>query len=127
MVDVTPLTEPYWRALGEGRLDFQRCAACEHAWLPPREECPNCLGSDWSWETASGRAKLVSWVVYQVAFNPAFAGRLPYNVAVVELAEGPRMITNIVNLEQGSPRGDAALRLEVQKEGGLGLARFMLV
>ena len=127
MVDVTPLTEPYWQALTEGRLDFQRCSGCRHAWLPPREECPNCLGSDWSWETASGRATLVSWVVYHVAFNPAFADRLPYNVAIVELAEGPRMITNLINLEERKPRVDAALLLEVQQEGGLSLARFKVV
>ena len=119
----TESTTPYWRALGEGRLDFQRCTSCAHAWLPPRGECPRCLGRESTWETASGDGRLVSWVVYHHAYHPYFATRLPYTVAVVELAEGPRLITGIVEPAKGL-RIDLPVRLVIQRESGVALARF---
>jgi uncharacterized OB-fold protein len=116
---------PYWRALEEGRLDFQRCV-CGHAWLPPRSACPRCLARDAKWQTASGRARLVSWVVYHHGYHPYFATRLPYNVAVVELAEGPRLISNIVQ-PTDALRIDAPLALVIQREAGVALPRFSIV
>jgi len=113
----------YWRALDEGRLSFQRCNACGRAWLPSRTECPHCLASDWQWTNASGAAKLVSWVVYHHSYHDYYATRLPYNVAVVELAEGPRLISNVV--EASRPLAiDMPLRLVIQREAGVALARF---
>lgn len=127
LVGRTPLTAAYWDALEEGRLQFQRCGACGNAWLPPREECPRCLAADWTWETAMGRGRVVSWVVYHRSPHPLFADRVPYNVAVVELEEGPRLITNLLDPDGLGIRIDAAVRLEVQREGSLALARFRLV
>lgn len=126
MVERTPLTAPYWDALDAGRLDFQRCEGCGNAWLPPREECPRCLGAAWRWEAASGRGRVISWVVYHVALHEAFASRLPYNVAVVELEEGPRLITNLVGLDGRDVRIEAPVELVVEREGGLAMARFTL-
>jgi len=114
---------PYWQALDAGRLVFQRCAACANAWLPPRTECPRCLSPRWQWENASGAAKLVSWVVYHHGYHPYFESRLPYNVAVVELAEGPRLTSNIVEAA-GGLRIDMPLELIIQSEAGVALPRF---
>ena len=113
----------YWRALDQGRLAFQRCKACGNAWLPPRSECPRCLTAAWEWSTASGAAKLVSWVVYHHGYHEYYAKQVPYNVAVVELAEGPRLISNIVDVAQPL-RIDMPLRLVIQREAGVALARF---
>jgi uncharacterized OB-fold protein len=125
LLSLTPLNQVYWEALRAGHLDHQRCAACGKAWLPPREQCPGCLQESWVWETSKGRGRLISWVVYHVAPNPDFASKLPYNVALVELDEGPRLITNLVDLERGAPpRIEAPVELEIQEEGGLALARF---
>ena len=120
---ITQLNAPYWKALEEGRLVFQRCQSCGHAWLPPRSECPRCLGSEHSWDPASGRAKLVSWVVYHHAYHDYFAAKLPYNVAVVELAEGPRLTSNI-DAGDAALRVDMPLQLVVQRESGFALPRF---
>jgi uncharacterized protein len=119
------LNTPYWDSLAKGVLSFQRCDACGHAWLPARSECPNCLVDGWQWVPAAGGAKLISWVVYHLAYHPAFANRLPYNVAVVELDEGPRMISNVVT--GGSPAVlhiDQRLRLTIEDEGGTSVPRF---
>ena len=53
----TPLSQPYWDALSDGRLTFQHCGKCGHNWLPPRAECPECLGPEWDWQAASGTVK----------------------------------------------------------------------
>lgn len=122
--EITEVTRPYWEALGEGRLMFQRCE-CGHAWLPARSECPQCLGNQVRWEQAGGGGKLVSWVVYHIAYSDAFKDRLPYNVAVVELDEGPRLITNMVDAD-AALRCDAPVRLAIETVDGVALARFAL-
>ena len=116
------LNAPYWDALDEGRHVFQRCFSCDNAWLPPRHECPRCLHDAWAWELASGSARLVSWVVYHIAFHPAFKDRLPYTVAIVELDEGPRMITNIVDVDDPESLViDQPLDLVFEREGGVAI------
>jgi uncharacterized OB-fold protein len=118
------LNDPFWQSLREGRLTFQRCS-CGNAWLPSRHECPNCLKSDWKWETASGKAKLISWIVYHRAFHDAFAKRIPYTVAVVQLAEGPRMTSNIIGVaDPEALKVDQPLRLVIEQDFGLALPRF---
>ncbi len=122
--EITDLNRPYWDALKEGRHTYQCCNACGHRWLPARNECPGCLRDDWSWQTASGRAQLISWVVYRIAYHASFAQRLPYTVAVVELEEGPRMFSNIVGADAASLQIGMALRMVIEDEGGTAVARF---
>lgn len=123
-----PLLSAYRDSLAEGNLSFQRCARCANAWLPPRDACPACLSPDWAWEVASGRARVLSWVVYHRAYHPAFADRVPYNVAVVELDEGPRLVTNIVGVEAGEGLAiEMPVELQAEREGDLPVARFRRV
>lgn len=121
------LNQPYWDSLAAGALSFQRCEKCGNAWLPARSECPQCLSPTWRWEPAEGGARLVSWVVYRHAYHAAFADRLPYAVAVVELDEGPRLISNVVGLSDFSMlRIDARLCLVIEREAGIAVPRFRL-
>lgn len=121
--EVTPLTAPYWEGLAAGELRFQRCGECENAWLPAREECPRCLSGDVSWEASAGRGRVISWVVYHQAVHPAFADRVPYNVAVVELDEGPRLVTN-VNAPDDALAIELPVTVSVEDESGVSIARF---
>lgn len=98
----TSANTPYWDALNEGRLTFQHCEECGNDWLPPRSCCPRCLSDTIEWRTACGHARLVSWVVYHKAYAPGFEGRIPYNVAIVELEEGPRLLTNVSDCLDGT-------------------------
>jgi len=119
------ISAPYWAALVDGRHIFQRCIVCNNAWLPPRRECPRCLNDAWSWETAAGAARLISWVVYHTAFHPAFKERLPYTVAIVELNEGPRLISNIVGADDPELlRSDQPLSLVIETEHGVAVPRY---
>lgn len=125
---IDELNAPFWDAVQAGGLAFQRCGDCGNAWLPAREQCPNCLGGKSAWETASGDASLVSWVVYHMAYHPAFADRLPYAVAIVELAEGPRMISNITGTDDFEAlRIDQPLKLRVEDVQGTKVPRFVPV
>jgi uncharacterized OB-fold protein len=119
--------DAFWRMIGDGRLHFQRCDGCNNAWLPPREDCPSCWSQEWRWEEASGRGKLVSWVVFHTAFHEAFETRLPYNVAVIELDEGPRLISNVVDLpDSGIDVADRPVSLTIETDHGRTLPRFKL-
>jgi uncharacterized OB-fold protein len=120
----TTLTQPYWEALERQRLVFQECS-CGQRWAAARPQCPKCLRTDrWQWRDASGRATLISWVIYHVAYHPAFAERLPYNVAIVELEEGPRMMTNVIVDDFADLKAGMPLELNVQHDFGVLLARF---
>jgi uncharacterized protein len=117
----------YWEGLAAGELRFQRCRNCHTPWLPPREQCSNCLSDVWDIEQASGAATLVSWVVYHVAPHPAFNDRVPYNVAIVELEEGVRTVTNLSGVSDwDSLRTGAPLEVVFDNEQGIPLARFVL-
>ncbi|RYF59896.1 MAG: DNA-binding protein [Comamonadaceae bacterium] len=122
--EITPLTEPYWTALDQGRLTYQRCSLCSHTWLPAREQCPRCLAEEPAWTEASGGGKLISWVVYRRAVHESFNDKVPYTVAVVELDEGPRLISSL--LPNGVPSIDAPLRFRPATVDGIGVTSFEL-
>lgn len=118
--------EAYVAELEARRLTFQRCTACGHAWLPARTECPVCWSPDHCREIAGGMATVVSWVVFHVAFDPRFKDRTPYNVALVDLDEGPRMITNIVSIPDGEDIVGRRVALCFEEDMGRRLPRFRL-
>ncbi len=93
----TPETAHFWEGTSEGELRLQRCDDCGKVYFPPQPFCPSCASPGVSVFAASGRASLYSYVINHRP-HPAFSG--PYSIAVVELEEGPRMMTNIVNTPQ---------------------------
>ena len=92
-------TQPFWDAAREGRLLIKRCNACARTHFYPRPFCPHCWSQDVEWMDASGRATLYTWSVVHRNDLPPFHERVPYVAAVVDLAEGPRMMTNVVDCE----------------------------
>lgn len=93
----TPETAHYWEGARRGELRLQRCNACTHTYFPPRPFCPECSSRDVSVFAASGRGTLHSYVINHMK-SPGFEP--PYAIAVVELAEGPRMMSNILDCPQ---------------------------
>jgi uncharacterized OB-fold protein len=119
-----PVSAAYWEAVEAGELRFQRCRACGTPWLPPQVACPACLSEDWWWERASGAATVVASTVFHRAYHPAFADRLPYTVSLVELAEGPRLLSNVVGIGDGAPAPGARVELEIARADEVALALF---
>jgi uncharacterized OB-fold protein len=99
-------TRPFWEGCRRKELRFQKCRDCGHVRWPPSIMCPECHATDTEWIVADGRGVIYSYVVYHVAFHPAFKDKLPYVTAVVELHEGPRILTNIVDCDPSALRCD---------------------
>lgn len=96
-----PETEPYWEAAGRRELVLPRCSNCGEAWFPPSAACPSCSAFEHEWAHTSGRGEVVTYTVVHRAPGPAFAERVPYVLAVIELAEGPRLLTNVLECPPG--------------------------
>lgn len=94
---ITPETRHFWEGTRAGELRLQRCSACHKVYFPPRPFCPQCASADVAVFRASGRATLYSYVIHHRA-APGFVP--PYSIAVVQLEEGPRMMTNVVETAQ---------------------------
>ena len=109
--DIDPFTRTYWDAAADGRLLVRRCRACGRAHHYPREFCPYCWSEQVDWEEASGRATLYTWSTVHRNDLPPFAGRTPYVAAVVDLAEGPRMMTQIVDCAEAELAAGMRLRV----------------
>ena len=93
----TPETRHYWEGAKAGELRLQRCDDCSHTYFPPRPFCPACASRKVSVFRATGRGRLFSYVINH---RPAPGFTAPYSIAVVELDEGPRLMTNIVDCPQ---------------------------
>lgn len=88
---------PFWAAAHKGELCMQKCGDCGHVRFPPAVLCAVCLSENAAWVNLSGRGVVFSWIVVHQSQHPAFNGDTPYNVAIVELEEGPRLHTRIVS------------------------------
>lgn len=93
-------SRPFWDAARAGRLHLPRCDKCGtfHTYFEPW--CNVCGHEGVHWEDLSGRGRIWANCRFHRAYFPGFEPELPYNVAMVELAEGPRLVTNIVGLER---------------------------
>jgi len=105
------LSEVYWQAARERRLLVQRCAACGSHQFYPRSRCSRCLAPEPEWVQASGRGRLHTYSVIHRATNPEFADDCPYVFAIVELDEGVRLATRIVDTPHDRLACDAAVEV----------------
>lgn len=92
-------SKPFWDACREHKLVFQKCAECGHVRWPAAVICPQCHSQAIDWVESGGKGMLYTFTVYRQAFHPAFKEDLPYVVAVVELAEGPMFLSNLVECD----------------------------
>jgi uncharacterized protein len=116
---------PYWRALEAGVLMVQRCATCGTVRHPPRPRCGQCASPEHTWQAASGLGTVYSFTVVRHPANPELADVVPYVVALIELDEGPRLVSNVVGVEPD--RVTINQRVQVQFDrvhGGTVLPRF---
>ena len=103
------LTRPFWEAAKRHELRMPRCTMCDHVFFYPRSECPRCLSTNLEWVQVSGRGRLHSFTVVQQPANAAFRDDVPYVYAVVQLDEGPRLVSNIVQCDIDALRVDMPL------------------
>jgi uncharacterized OB-fold protein len=94
-----PVTAPFWDSLNRGRMEIQRCDDCGTFVYYPRAVCPSCSSRKLAWTPVSGRGTIYSLTIVHRPTNHAFSEDAPYVVALVELDEGCRMMSNIVGVE----------------------------
>jgi uncharacterized OB-fold protein len=109
------LTAGYWQHAREGRFALPRCESCGQHHFYPRPACPHCGGARIAWAEASGRGTVYSFSVVHRAPGPAFAGDVPYVVAIVETEEGPHLLTRIVGIAPDQVRIGMKLRVRFDR------------
>jgi uncharacterized OB-fold protein len=97
-------TAPFWDGCKHGRFLIRHCNACGRDHYYPRPFCPTCWSDDVEWKQASGRATLYTYSIVHVNDLPPFGERVPYVAAIVELEEGPRVMTNVEGVEHDALR-----------------------
>ncbi len=99
---VSAEAEEFWAATAEGRLLLRRCDDCGTVIWYPRAHCPACGSQRTSWTQASGKGTVYTFTVVHRSMLEGFRDALPYVIAYVELEEGPRVLTNVVDCDPAS-------------------------
>ncbi|HLI70826.1 MAG TPA: Zn-ribbon domain-containing OB-fold protein [Ktedonobacteraceae bacterium] len=109
-------SRPYWEGLARGELRLQRCDACARTVFYPRAFCPHCSSDRLSWIVATGRGTIYSYTVAHQAYG-LFAGDVPFIVAIVELEEGVRMMSRIIDAPRERIRVGAPVQVTFEAVG----------
>ena len=96
---VNDLNRPHWEGAKKHQFLVQKCRRCGHTWFPPLPNCSRCLEADIDWVAASGKGIIHSFIVYQQGWLEGYKEDIPYNVALIELEEGVRLINNAVGVD----------------------------
>jgi uncharacterized OB-fold protein len=104
---------PYWAATVEGRLMVQRCTACGHCQLYGRPHCLLCRAPV-EWIEATGRGTVYSFTIIRQNPSRSFRHLLPFVVALIDLDEGPRLMSNIVGCEPDAVQIGAAVQVRFE-------------
>lgn len=95
---VTEVNRPFWEGCRSGILRLQYCDRCQQHQFYPRLYCMHCGSNKISWVTASGLGLIYSYTIIHQNKSPEFVQNTPYNIAIIQLAEGPRMMSNIIGI-----------------------------
>lgn len=106
---LNPVSRPFWDGCEQGVLRLQRCRTCSRPWFYPRPCCPHCMSDQFDWVTASGQGSVYSFSVIRRGPSPAF--RPPYVLALVELKEGVRLLSQIVECSPEAVRVGMSVRV----------------
>jgi hypothetical protein len=115
---------PFWNGCREGKLLIQRCLTCGNHLFYPRVVCPHCMSDRIEWTESSGRGKVYSFTVARVPAGEAFAEDVPYVVALVELEEGVRMMTNLTGVSPDDVRCDMPVEVVFEERDGFAFPKF---
>ncbi len=110
-------TQEFWDSVRRHHMAIQRCDQCGSFRWPPNRACPECMSFESTWALVSGRGKVYTFILMHQLYHQGFASELPYPVAIVELEEGPRLVTNIVGCPIDQLRCDMPVELVYEDIG----------
>jgi uncharacterized OB-fold protein len=96
----TPTSKPFWEGLRAGEVRLQRCQACDCWIFYPRSNCPGCLSRDLAWQAVSGLGHLHTFTISRIPTAAFFADEVPQLIAVIELDEGIRLTSTLVEVQE---------------------------
>jgi uncharacterized protein len=108
-----PVTAPFWESVKAHAMQLQRCNGCGRFIFYPRGVCPHCFSDDLAWQPVAGTGAVHAFTIVQRHPSPAFNDEVPYVVALIELDEGVRMLSNLVDIEPDPARVKVRLPVEV--------------
>lgn len=118
--------EHYWSSLRNHRMELPRCGECGRFHWPAHDRCPHCLADRLEWGPVAGTGFIYSYAVFHQLYHASFESALPYNVAIIELDEGPRLISS-VRAPKELVRIGKRVRIEYEDlDANLALHRFVL-
>ncbi len=107
---ITKDSEEFWAFAADGTLMLRRCEACHALFYYPRILCTRCMSTSVGWTRASGRGRVYAFTFVHRAPTEAFRADAPYPVAIIELEEGPRLMSNVI----GADMEDIRIGMEVE-------------
>lgn len=114
----------YWREAAAGKLVLRVCRACGRRHFPPRFACPSCWSQELDWMQACGEGRVYSFTVMQRAPSAPWQARAPYVVALIDLAEGPRMMANVVGEDAREVEIGERVQLTFEPRGEASVPQF---
>ncbi|MEK7353236.1 MAG: Zn-ribbon domain-containing OB-fold protein [Chloroflexota bacterium] len=107
---------PFWDGAKKHQLLIQKCKDCGKFQFYPRSMCMHCLSENIEWVKASGKGKVYSFTIAHRPGNPAFAADVPYNIAIIELEEGVRMPSKVVDCKNEDIKCDMPVEVVFRDE-----------
>lgn len=117
-------SKPFWKGCSEEKLMIQHCLDCNTHIFYPRAVCPHCMSDYLEWIESSGRGTVYAYTIARRAAHPAFADDVPYVVALIDLDEGVRMMSNIVGCDVEDVSCNMAVKVVFQDQEGMKIPKF---
>jgi uncharacterized OB-fold protein len=112
---ITPEMRPFYEGTRHHELRLQRCRGCGALRFPARAVCSECLSAESEWVAVSGRGAIYSFNIMHQVYHPGFADAVPYAVVLVQLDEGPRIISNLVGVDAHAVRIGMPVRVVFER------------
>ena len=122
--DITEMNREYWEGAAAGELRIRHCNQCAARFRFAYLRCPECWSPDIGWRRVSGKGTVTNFSVVHQAPYPAFHDMVPYVLALVQLDEGVRMITNVVECDPVSVRVGMRVNVTFEQRGPVALPVF---
>ena len=122
-------TEAFWAATREKAFKYQQCKACHTVIFYPRSHCTGCTHGELEWKQSSGNGTVYSFSIVRQSYHPFFRNQVPYVVAWIDMDEGPRILSNIVGLNESKQTVTIGQKvtLEWEEHDSLSIPLFVTV
>ncbi len=121
---ISPGAEPFWEHAKRDELFLPFCEGCQKPFYYPRRWCPNCFSQNLSWRKMTGRGEVYSFSVIHQSPLPSYQQDVPYVLAIIELEEGPRMMTNVLECNVDAVHVGMAVEVIFEVRGAMKIPQF---